>query len=73
MNDPKAVELLMAAKKAGACSPRIAPYDAKMAAGTLQMSDIDPKDAVWLLAIVKPADKQDLKTIAGSSPWIGGQ
>ena len=70
MNDPKAVELLQAAKQAGACSTRIAPYEAKRVAGTLQMNDISSKDAVWFLAVVKPADKRDLKEIAGSSPWV---
>jgi hypothetical protein len=64
MNDPKAVELLQLAQRANACSERLAPYVAKAAAGNLQMSDIESKDAIWLLAAAKPCDKQSLKAIA---------
>jgi len=68
MNDPKAVALLQAAGQANACSARLAPYAAKAAEGTLQMSDIKPEDAIWTLAIVKPKDNRDaLKSIAKDS------
>lgn len=64
MNDPKAVELLQMALKAHACSERIAPYVAKAAAGNLTMADLQSKDAVWMLAVVKPSNVVGLKSIA---------
>lgn len=66
MNDPKALELLQMAQKVNACSERMAPYVAKAAAGNLQMSDLESKDAIWILAVVKPSDVQGLKSIAKS-------
>jgi hypothetical protein len=56
MNDPKAMELLQMAQRASACAERLAPYEAKAAAGNLQMSDVNPQDAIWVLAAVKLGD-----------------
>ena len=53
MNDLQAVAILNAAKKARACDSRLAPYEEKAASGNLQISDLAPDDAIWILAAVK--------------------
>ena len=71
MNDPKAVELLDLAEKAKSCSLRLAPYQVKKGQGDLQMSDLTPDDAVWLLGVVKvPVYRDLLKQIAKGHPAL---
>jgi hypothetical protein len=74
MNDAQALEWLAEARKAGACNTRLAPYEAKAAAGELKVSDMDPKDAVWMLCLAKNAgNRKALKALAGNTPeavWV---
>ena len=70
MNDQRAVELLDLARKANVCK-RISPYQERMDQGVLQMSDIVPDDALWLLGVVKvPVHRALLKQIAKGHPGM---
>lgn len=65
MNDPRAMELLELLKS-NACD-HINGYIAKAKQGTLQLSDVSAKDAVWVLAVDKTKTHRDeLKAIAKS-------
>jgi hypothetical protein len=71
MNDSRAVELLELSKKYQACSLRLAPYQKKMEQGSLQMSDLTPDDAVWILGVVRtPVHREILKQIAKGHPAL---
>lgn len=60
MNDPKAIELLEAAKGTGrACTIKLSGYIEKAEKDELKMSDLLPGDAVWMLACIKGVPYRD--------------
>lgn len=64
MNDPRAIKLIELLKDKKACA-HLAGYIEKARQGNLQLSDLSPKDAIWVLVVDKTKTCRDeVKAIA---------